>query len=162
MSVRKNPRALVVPAAQMDWLNEQSTATLSAAQALQWLHAWADQGLLRRIDSALAEQLHRLDPQAPAALLVAAAVLAQMEGRGHTCLSIAALCDAPVALLGWPQAWLDGPLGLNALWASMPRDVPGWRQQLQASCLRPAGASDAGQPLVLGGTAGAPLLYLRR
>ena len=162
MSVRKNPRALVVPAAQMDWLNEQSTATLSAAQALQWLHAWADQGLLRRIDSALAEQLHRLDPQAPAALLVAAAVLAQMEGRGHTCLSIAALCDAPVALLGWPQAWLDGPLGLNALWASMPRDVPGWRQQLQASCLRPAGASDAGQPLVLGGTADAPLLYLRR
>jgi len=162
MSVRKNPRALVVPAAQMDWLNEQPTATLSAAQALQWLHAWADQGLLRRIDSALAEQLHRLDPQAPAALLVAAAVLAQMEGRGHTCLSVAALCDAPVALLGWLAAWVDGPLGLNALWASMPRDVPGWREQLRASCLRDADAPDAGQPLVLGGTADAPLLYLRR
>mgnify|MGYP000284659160 FL=1 len=162
MSVRKNPRALVVPAAQMDWLHELPAPTLSAEQALQWLHAWADQGLLRRIDSALAEQLHRLDPQAPAALLVAAAVLAQMEGRGHTCLPVAALCDAPVALLGWPQAWLDGPLGLNALWATMPRDVPGWRQQLQASCLRAADAPDAGQPLVLGGTADAPLLYLRR
>jgi exodeoxyribonuclease V alpha subunit len=118
--------------------------------------------LLRRIDSALAEQLHRLDPQAPAALLVAAAVLAQMEGRGHTCLSVAALCDAPVALLGWSQAWLDGPLGLNALWATMPRDVSGWRQELQASCLRAADVPDAGQPLVLGGTADAPLLYLRR
>ena len=162
MSARKNPRALVVPAAQMDWLHELPAPTLSAEQALQWLHAWADQGLLRRIDSALAEQLHRLDPQAPAALLVAAAVLAQMEGRGHTCLPVAALCDAPVALLGWPQAWLDGPLGLNALWATMPRDVPGWRQQLQASCLRAADAPDAGQPLVLGGTADAPLLYLRR
>jgi exodeoxyribonuclease V alpha subunit len=162
MSVRKNPRALVVPAAQMDWLHELPAPTLSAEQALQWLHAWADQGLLRRIDSALAEQLHRLDPQAPAALLVAAAVLAQMEGRGHTCLPVAALCDAPAALLGWPQAWLDGPLGLNALWATMPRDVPGWRQQLQASCLRAADALDAGQPLVLGGTADAPLLYLRR
>ncbi|MGV0983632.1 MAG: exodeoxyribonuclease V subunit alpha [Limnohabitans sp.] len=162
MSARKNPRALVVPAAQMDWLNELPAPTLSAAQALQWLHAWADQGLLRRIDSALAEQLHRLDPQAPAALLVAAAVLAQMEGRGHTCLPVAALCDAPAALLGWPQAWLDGPLGLHALWATMPRDVPGWRQQLQASCLRAADAPDAGQPLVLGGTADAPLLYLRR
>lgn len=162
MSARKNPRALVVPAAQMDWLLELPAPTLSAEQALQWLHAWADQGLLRRIDSALAEQLHRLDPQAPVALLVAAAVLAQMEGRGHTCLPVAALCDAPVALLGWPQAWLDGPLGLNALWATMPRDVPGWRQQLQASCLRAADAPDAGQPLVLGGTADAPLLYLRR
>ena len=162
MSVRKNPRALVVPAAQMDWLNEQPTATLSAAQALQWLHAWADQGLLRRIDSALTEQLHRLDPQAPAALLVAAAVLAQMEGRGHTCLSVAALCDAPVALLGWPATWVDGPLGLNALWASMPRDVPGWREQLRASCLREGDAPDAGQPLVMGGTTDAPLLYLRR
>jgi len=162
MSVRKNPRALVVPAAQMDWLHELPAPTLSAEQALQWLHAWADQGLLRRIDSALAEQLHRLDPQAPAALLVAAAVLAQMEGRGHTCLPVAALCDAPVALLGWPQAWLDGPLGLNALWATMPRDVPGWRLQLQASCLRAADAPDAGQPLVLGGTGDAPLLYLRR
>ena len=162
MSARKNPRALVVPAAQMDWLHELPAPTLSAEQALQWLHAWADQGLLRRIDSALAEQLHRLDPQAPAALLVAAAVLAQMEGRGHTCLPVAALCDAPAALLGWPQAWLDGPLGLNALWATMPRDVPGWRQQLQASCLRAADAPDAGQPLVLGGIADAPLLYLRR
>ena len=162
MSVRKNPRALVVPAAQMDWLNEQPTATLNAAQALQWLHAWADQGLLRRIDSALTEQLHRLDPQAPAALLVAAAVLAQMEGRGHTCLSVAALCDAPVALLGWPATWVDGPLGLNALWASMPRDVPGWREQLRASCLREGDAPDAGQPLVMGGTTDAPLLYLRR
>jgi exodeoxyribonuclease V alpha subunit len=162
LSVRKNPRALVVPAAQMDWLNEPPTATLNAAQALQWLHAWADQGLLRRIDSALTEQLHRLDPQAPAALLVAAAVLAQMEGRGHTCLSVAALCDAPVALLGWPATWVDGPLGLNALWASMPRDVPGWREQLRASCLREGDAPDAGQPLVMGGTTDAPLLYLRR
>ena len=160
--MRKNPRALVVPAAQMDWLNEPPTATLNAAQALQWLHAWADQGLLRRIDSALTEQLHRLDPQAPAALLVAAAVLAQMEGRGHTCLSVAALCDAPVALLGWPATWVDGPLGLNALWASMPRDVPGWREQLRASCLREGDAPDAGQPLVMGGTTDAPLLYLRR
>lgn len=162
MNVRKNPRALVVPAAQMDWLNELPTSTLSAAQALQWLRAWADQGLLRRIDSALAEQLHRLDPQAPAALLVAAAVLAQMEGRGHTCLSVATLSDAPLDLLGWPALWADGPMGLKALWAQMPADVSTWRAQLQAACLRAPGVPDVGQPLVLGGTADAPLLYLRR
>jgi exodeoxyribonuclease V alpha subunit len=162
MSQRKNPRALVVPAAQMDWLQDLPAQTLSAAQALQWLHHWADQGLLRRLDSALAEQLHRLDPQAPAAVLVAAAVLAQMEGRGHTCLSVTALSDAPLDLLGWPALWADGPMGLKALWAQLPVDVSAWCAQLQSSCLRAPGAPDAGQPLVLGGTPDAPLLYLRR
>jgi len=162
MNVRKNLRALVVPAAQMDWLQDLPAQTLSAAQALQWLHHWADQGLLRRLDSALAEQLHRLDPHAPAAVLVAAAVLAQMEGRGHTCLSVAALSDAPLDLLGWPALWADGPMGLKALWAQLPADVNAWRAQLHAACLRAPGAPDAGQPLVLGGTADAPLLYLRR
>ena len=162
MNMRKNPRALVVPAAQMDWLQDLPAQTLSAAQALQWLHHWADQGLLRRLDSALAEQLHRLDPQAPAAVLVAAAVLAQMEGRGHTCLSVTALSDAPLDLLGWPALWADGPMGLKALWAQLPVDVSAWCAQLQSSCLRAPGAPDAGQPLVLGGTPDAPLLYLRR
>ncbi|OYU30677.1 MAG: exodeoxyribonuclease V subunit alpha [Comamonadaceae bacterium PBBC2] len=162
MSLRKNPRALVVPAAQMDWLQDLPAQTLSAEQALQWLHSWADQGLLRRIDSALAEQLHRLDPQAPAALLVAAAMLAQMEGRGHTCLSVLALCDAPVALLGWPADWVEGPMGLKALWAQLPAGLSAWRVQLQAACLRRSDAPDAGEPLVLGGTPDAPLLYLRR
>jgi exodeoxyribonuclease V alpha subunit len=162
MSMRKNPRALVVPAAQMDWLQDLPAQTLSAEQALQWLHSWADQGLLRRIDSALADQLHRLDPQAPAALLVAAAMLAQMEGRGHTCLSVLALCDAPVALLGWPDAWVEGPMGLKALWEHLPAGLSAWREQLQAACLRRSDAPDAGEPLVLGGTPDAPLLYLRR
>ncbi len=160
--MRKNPRALVVPAAQMDWLQDLPAQNLSAAQALQWLHHWADQGLLRRLDSALAEQLHRLDPQAPVAVLVAAAVLAQMEGRGHTCLSVAALSDTPLDLLAWPALWADGPMGLKALWAQLPADAIAWRAQLQAACLRAPGAPDAGQPLVLGGTADAPLLYLRR
>ena len=162
MSVRKNPRALVVPAAQMDWLQDLPAQTLSAEHALQWLHTWAEQGLLRRIDSALAEQLHRLDPQAPAALLVAAAVLAQMEGRGHTCLPLQALCEAPAELLVWPTLWLEGPLGLKALWAQLPQGLAAWLPQLQATSLRASDAPDAGQPLVLGGTPDAPLLYLRR
>ena len=162
MSPRKHARTPLVPAAQMDWLDALPPQTLNARQALQWLHAWADQGLLRRLDSALAEQLHRLDPQAPAALLVAAAVLAQMEGRGHTCLPLTALCAPPVAVLGWPAAWVEGPMGLNALWAQLPADVSAWRAQLQAACLREMDAPDAGKPLVLGGTPEAPLLYLRR
>ena len=42
MNVRKNPRALVVPAAQMDWLQDLPAQNLSAVHALQWLHTWAE------------------------------------------------------------------------------------------------------------------------
>lgn len=152
---------------------------LDATQTLQWLHRWADQGLLRRLDSALAAQLLRLQPQAPPALLVAAALLAQMEGRGHTCLPLASLCEPPAALLGWPASALEGPQGLWALWSTMPRTPGEWSACLlqppagqgapedgqAARCsplLRHADAPDRGQPLVLGGHPEAPLLYLRR
>jgi exodeoxyribonuclease V alpha subunit len=150
----------------MDWLNDLPAQTLSAAQTLQWLQLWTEQGLLRHIDSALAAQLLRLDGQVSPALLVAAALLAQMEGRGHTCLPLADLCAPPVALLGWPAAAVDGPQGLRALWAKLPGTLLDWQAALQGSspmaCVRHTGAPDLGQPLVLGGTALAPLLYLRR
>ncbi|MFM8575952.1 MAG: exodeoxyribonuclease V subunit alpha [Limnohabitans sp.] len=139
---------------------------LSGAQTLAWLQHWTAQGLLRHIDSALAAQLLRLDAQASPALLVAAAVLAQMEGRGHTCLPLDALCAPPVALLGWPPAAVEGPQGLQALWAGLPGTRVGWLAAVQAQaagvCLRQLDAPDHGQPLVLGGRADAPLLYLRR
>ena len=168
MSFRKTPRALTVPATQMDWLNDMPAHGLSTAQTLQWLYLWTEQGLLRYIDSALAAQLLRLDAQASPALLVAAALLAQMEGRGHTCLSVAELCAPPVALLGWPAAVLEGPqgaqggYGLKALWTHLPATVQGWHAALQGPCVRSSDAPDQGQPLVLGGTPEAPLLYLRR
>jgi exodeoxyribonuclease V alpha subunit len=89
-----------------------------------------------------------------------------MEGRGHTCLTVAELCQPPVALLGWPAAAVDGAQGLKALWAHLPATLGDWRQALHADspsgCVRLADAPDQGQPLVLGGSAGAPLLYLRR
>lgn len=166
MNVRKTQRAAVsAQAAQMDWLNDLPVQGLSASNTLQWLHAWAELGWLRRLDSALAMQLHRLDANVPPALLVAAAVLAQMEGRGHTCLSLSALATTPVDLLGWPVEAVHAPQGLLALWAHMPAGVQAWVAALQAApaaCLRRADAPDAGQPLVLGGTSDAPLLYLRR
>ena len=162
MSPRKPPRTVQLPSAQMDWLEALPASTLSAEQALQWLNAWAEQGLLRRLDTALAAQLHRLDPQLPATALVAAALLAQMEGRGHTCLPLQALCEAPVALLGWPTEAVEGETGLLALWAHLPRGLSDWPAQLQSRCLRLAQAPDQGEPLVLGGPPEAPLLYLRR
>ena len=171
MSLKKTSRMTAVPAAQMDWLLDLPaqglpTQGLSAAQTVQWLNLWTGQGLLRHIDSAFAAQVLRLDAAAPAPLLVAAAVLAHMEGRGHTCLSVAELCQPPVALLGWPAAAVDGAQGLKALWAHLPATLADWQAALQGHSasvgVRLADAPDQGQPLVLGGSADAPLLYLRR
>lgn len=162
MTLRKTLRVAAVPSAQMDWLNDLPAQGLSAVQTLQWLKLWTEQGLLRHIDSALAAQLLRLDGQARPALLVAAALLAQMEGRGHTCLPVAELCAPPVTLLGWPALAVDGPQGLRALWAQLPGTVADWASALTGACVRYTDAPDQGQPLVLGGTANAPLLYLRR
>ena len=166
MSLKKTSRTTAVPAAQMDWLSDLSPQSMSATQTLQWLNLWTGQGLLRHIDSALAAQLLRLDAQASPALLVAAAVLAQMEGRGHTCLPLVDLCQPPGALLGWSAAAVEGAQGLKALWAHLPATLADWQTALQGdssgACLRDAHATDQGQPLVLGGPADAPLLYLRR
>jgi exodeoxyribonuclease V alpha subunit len=166
MSLKKLSRVVSVSSVQMDWLNDLPAQGLSAEQTLQWLQLWTEQGLLRHIDSALAAQLLRLDGQASPALLVAAALLAQMEGRGHTCLPLADVCAPPVAMLGWPTVAVDGPQGLRALWVHLPATLADWQAALQSStsraCSRLSDAPDQGQPLVLGGTAHAPLLYLRR
>ena len=135
---------------------------------LHTLHAWADQGWLRRLDSALAAFVQEQDPQAAPAVLVASALLAQMEGRGHSCLPLTKLVQPAAALLGWPDL---AQLELQALWSSLPTELDGWVQALkncrlvrQALTDQASGQDepDLGQPLVLGGTRTAPLLYLRR
>ena len=166
MVMKTPPRAAPAGTGQMDWLRDGPTPGLSASRTLQWLRQWTEQGLLRHLDSALAAQLLRLDATASPALLVAAALLAHMEGRGHTCLRLAELGQPPAALLGWPAAALEGPQGLLALWAQLPAALADWQAALlghaRGPALRTADAPDLGQPLVLGGTAPAPLLYLRR
>ena len=137
---------------QRDWLHDLASAPLSAEQCLQWLQAFAERGWLRRLDSALASQLHRLDARVSPAVLVAAALLAHMEGRGHTCLSVHDLVKPAFDGLAWPDEAWHGPQGLLALWAHMPPDAARWCLALQAAphaCLRLADAPDAGQPLVL-------------
>ena len=116
--------------AQLDWISDLSTQPLGAAQTVQWLALWADRGWLRRLDAALAAQLLRLDAQASPALLVAAALLAQMEGRGHTCLPLQVLLQPPTDWLGWPTEAVQGEQGLQALWQHMPDTLDGWRQAL--------------------------------
>ena len=149
-----------------------ATETPSAASStLATLRLWADQGWLRRLDSALAALLLELDPQSSPALLVSAALLAHMEGRGHTCLPLAPVVGQASSVLDWPPA---AQAGLQQLWSQLPTTVDRWLDDLRASKLvRSAGTgqgdargvpapTDQGQPLVLAGTQGAPLLYLRR
>jgi exodeoxyribonuclease V alpha subunit len=133
----------------------------SCADVLATLRDWSEQGLLRHLDTALARFIAAQDPEAAPELLMATAVLVQMEGRGHSCLALARLIAEPNAVLAWPA---DAQDGLNALWARLPARLAPWHQALARSPLvRVAGsAADQGQPLVLGGPANAPLLYLRR
>ena len=130
------------------------------------LQHWGDLGWLRRIDSALAIFFSQRDPDATEALIMASAVLAHLEGRGHTCLPLSGLAASRRELLAWPAASHDE---VDAVWSRLPNDTAGWVEALQSSRLvrqalddgRPTDP-DAGQPLVLGGTLQTPLLYLRR
>lgn len=147
---------------------ENTPATLTAP--LEILHSWADKGWLRRLDSAMAAFMRELDPSAPPVLLVSTAVLAQMEGRGHTCLPLRVLVMQPDDVLAWPPA---AQQDLARLWGTLPASLSDWLVALRSSPLvRSVGLQqagdgaqnqpDRGQPLVLSGTPEEPLLYLRR
>jgi exodeoxyribonuclease V alpha subunit len=137
---------------------------MTAGMMLVTLARWRDTGWLRRLDVALAAFVAETEPAAPASLLLAIALVAQLEGRGHSGLPLAALVaervDELVALLSWPTDATE-PL-LEAL-AAGP-DEPGDAGALPAawsslSTLEIEPADDSGSsPLVLS----AGLLYLRR
>jgi exodeoxyribonuclease V alpha subunit len=152
--------------------------TLDAAATLRTLLAWTEQGGLRRLDSAMALFVQQLDVQASPPLLVASALLAHMEGRGHVCLPLRELVLQPQSVLAWPDKMQTD---LNTLWAELPKGLSVWLKALQRSPVvrcawwveggegaESAGDGDGaqsvdrGQPLVLGGTPEQPLLYLRR
>ena len=151
---------------------------------LQTLSAWSEQGLLRKLDSALSVFIQQLDPLAPPAVLVSTAMLAFVEGRGHTCLPLRILVNSPNELLGWPEERLGE---LQALYARLPPTLEDWLAALQASPVvqsrlggqqaeqilaikqqATAGketvvhSTENNRPFVLGGSLLEPLLYLRR
>ncbi len=129
---------------------------------LQTLHAWADKGWLRRLDSALAHHMAALDPASPAALWVAVACLSHLEGRGHTCLPLALLCTPAAEGLSLPP---EAQPDVAALWAQLPADAVAWQRALGRSVLvAPAGQAGATSALVLweGARPSQALLYLRR
>nr|WP_156885470.1 exodeoxyribonuclease V subunit alpha [Massilia niastensis] len=121
-------------------------------------------GELRRLSGAFARFVASLGgpgggalpDTAPAALVLAATVLSELEGHGHSCLQLSDLADGPAALLGWSdEQWKQ----LAAAAAPLPRGVKAWGAQL-AACEQvwQVGELDYDQPLVLDGER----LYLRR
>ncbi|MBP7647576.1 MAG: exodeoxyribonuclease V subunit alpha, partial [Comamonas sp.] len=136
--------------------------TLSTADTLDLLRHWADAGVLRRLDVALAVWVHEQDPHIAPCALVAVTLLAHMEGRGYSCLPLADLVHTPNAVLGWEAQELPA---LQALWAQLPLRLEDWVQALQTTALvRVVGLhADHAQPLVLAASGTPqPLLYLRR
>jgi len=112
-------------------------------------------GELRRLSSAFARFVASLGPVAPPVLL-AALVLSELEGRGHSCLQMADLAHDPAGLLGWTREQWQA---LAVTVAPLPKNAKAWAAQL-AACeeVWQVGEFDFGAPLVFDGER----LYLRR
>jgi exodeoxyribonuclease V alpha subunit len=116
-------------------------------------------GELRRLSAAFARFVATLGADTPAALL-AALVLSELEGRGHSCLMLADLAEAPAALLGWAE---EDWKALVKTAKPVPKSVKGWVAALSAcEPVWQVGDLDYGQPLVLDGVGQDARLYLRR
>lgn len=122
---------------------------------LALLDAWADGGQLRRLSAAFARFIGSMEESTPR-LVVACALLSELEGRGHSCLLLAELAADPAGMMGWtPEQWQP----LAALAGPWPAGADAWRALLAgAAQVWPVGDVDAQQPLVLDGER----LYLRR
>jgi exodeoxyribonuclease V alpha subunit len=140
----------------------------TTAELLAELARWCDAGWLRRLDVALATWLAEELPGARPELLLSAALLAQRESRGHTCVPLDALLDqrrAEAGALSDDDVWLDGPAAaraaLAALLTRLAPTLPAWCAALRVggAVAEPGVRPVPGAPLVL--EAG-ERLYLRR
>ncbi|MDD4886064.1 MAG: exodeoxyribonuclease V subunit alpha [Thiomonas sp.] len=107
---------------------------------------WAEQGVLRRLDAALARFVAELCPDVTPQVLIAVAVLADLEGRGHTCVLLDELPQHIAALQERAARAAAAPAGIADIAA--PQD---WALALRAcSAVFEEGATpDSGAPLVL-------------
>ena len=126
-----------------------------AKAVLARLDAWRERNWLRRLDVAFARFIamlpaqfppegHSLPPPTPAPLLLAAALVSHLEGRGHCCLPVAQLVDGTGELLGFePEAMAE----LRSLWAGLTAAVPACRCACRWTASSPTAASAApGRP----------------
>jgi exodeoxyribonuclease V alpha subunit len=141
---------------------------MTVQEVLVTLERWRAAGWLRDLDVALARFVAETDARAPASLVLAIALVAHMEGRGHTGLMLPALATGmtvadrhanvgPGAALGWPEAGLPD---LEAALGILPADDRA-RREAWGACeaveIDPADAAGV-SPLVLAGS----VLVLRR
>ena len=124
------------------------------------LRTWADRGWLRKLDAALAGFVADTCPAADGATLLATALTAHLEGRGHACLLLPELLDDPERLLAWPPDAMDA---LQYVLSRLPSGESAWTIALRGSGAvfvagEGPGDDGDGQPLVLAHRR----LYLRR
>jgi len=126
-------------------------------EMLQTLARWHEAGWLRSLDLALARFVFEAAPASPPGLLLATALLAHLEGQGHSGLPLAALCAGMQDLPGWPA---DASAALREQLAGAPPDAAALRQAWRGqAAVEIDPVDDAGaSPLVVAGE----LLYLRR
>ena len=148
-STPATPAALAAPETPVSKVHMQSLLT-----------DWATRGWLRQLDTAFADFLWREVPDAPALLILAAALASHQLGRGHASLDLEATLDDPGFALSLP------PEGALAQETENPAQLPGevlagvtlaqWQSALLHPVLVSASAGDT--PLVRVGSR----LYLRR
>ncbi|GHC17072.1 exodeoxyribonuclease V subunit alpha [Aidingimonas halophila] len=128
---------------------------------LALLDQWVERGWLRALDRAFVDFLHREVPDAPAPLLLAAALASHQLGRGHVCLELAHTLDAPDLALSLPPEGDDGgdapPLPSQVLDGLTLAE---WQAALNHPELVASGPGNT--PLVAIDHANGTRLYLRR
>ena len=128
------------------------------AAVLERLEVWRQHGLLRRLDVAFARFIATLSPpfvpevlavtaSVSPPLVLAAALLSRLEGRGHCCLPVHELVEGGGDLLGFePEALAE----LRAWWSPLVAASPAWHAHPlvdSAPVLQEAGSGPA-VPLV--------------
>ncbi|MFZ9313856.1 MAG: exodeoxyribonuclease V subunit alpha [Burkholderiaceae bacterium] len=130
-------------------------------------HDWAASGLLRPLDTALAEFLREKAPGTSDAVLLAAGLTSFQLGRGHVCLDLSAVVEDPRSALGLSEMLSDPErrkviaalTGAGSMVDGMSCEA--WTDELRAAKGVVAHAEDAAAadaPLVLAGQC----VYLQR
>src|SRR5476649_2521611 len=91
----------------LHWMRGRSLSTemLNDPQAealLAQLDVLTEAGKLRRVSAAFARFIASVGA-APPQLMLACALLSELEGRGHSCLMLAELAGDPCGLMGWTE-----------------------------------------------------------
>ncbi|WP_295999403.1 exodeoxyribonuclease V subunit alpha [Rugamonas sp.] len=125
------------------------------AALLAQLDLLTDAGKLRRLSGAFARFIGTVG-QATPPLLLACALLSELEGRGHSCLMLDELAMDPCGLMGWSEEeWA----AVRQAAGGVPERASAWREALAAAPqVWPVAEPDQREPLVLAGER----LYLRR